>query len=519
MADENFVNKDLINDINKFLSDQGNVRRYGYNKIKQDYHQKIQQYLSAYRGDIDEVHTYHQDINGTDTLFKVQSLQMVKMGTKDKVALSFSEQVTINVPTNQDELDKMLEYNNFNNYIPSFVEKCYGYAGYGFLTEFNNELNNKLPIIDFITAEDSYVVGHNNAKITDILTVSRITSNEGRKTANVHSLLTLHSIHNGLYEINHFIYKSKDKTTLGTPVIQESGIIINDGIPEEWLEMDMHSEYTTDNAHFQIIQLNTANNHDPDVPYALPLIANAYDTSIRIDQRTDQLHKEFNLKQARVLINKSALNSGVVVGNEIIQTFDVNNPLFQVVDLKNGAPIVEINTGDIRIQQYYDGINMDLKLFSKQFGLGNDFYSLDQQTGLMTATQVISDKSELYKNKKKDEKILEQAFIGMVKALEQLSGIEFGEPVIGFDDSIIVDDQQLALEDKALVQDGMMGKVRWLMVHRNLSKPEALKWLGEVEFEIESGFSSFGSITPAPTETPVEKELDATDDETDTDDE
>ena len=55
----------MINDINRHLS------RRGYNRIKQDHSQKIQQWLSFYRGNVDGFHTFDRKLaKGYETVMK-----------------------------------------------------------------------------------------------------------------------------------------------------------------------------------------------------------------------------------------------------------------------------------------------------------------------------------------------------------------------------------------------------------------------------------------------------------------
>ena len=57
-----------------------------------------------------------------------------------------------------------------------------------------------------------------------------------------------------------------------------------------------------------------------------------------------------------------------------------------------------------------------LNLLSKKCGLGNDRYQFEAG-GVKTATEVISEKSDLYQNLRKHELLLGPAIVDMVKAL------------------------------------------------------------------------------------------------------
>jgi len=74
-----------------------------------------------------------------------------------------------------------------------------------------------------------------------------------------------------------------------------------------------------------------------------------------------------------------------------------------------------------------------------------------------TATEVISDKSELYQSIKKHEIVLESALVSMVKAIGRLKGAEIDDVNIDFDDSIIQDKETERQTDIRDVSIGALG--------------------------------------------------------------
>ena len=95
----------------------------------------------------------------------------------------------------------------------------------------------------------------------------------------------------------------------------------------------------------------------------------------------------------------------------------------------------------------------------------------------MTATQVISEKSDTFRNMKKHEGILEKALITLIKSIMYASN-EFtlnkfnklDEVEVNFDDSIIEDKTTEKDNDRKDTESGIMSKVQFRM-----------KWYGEDE--------------------------------------
>ena len=92
----------------------------------------------------------------------------------------------------------------------------------------------------------------------------------------------------------------------------------------------------------------------------------------------------------------------------------------------------------IRAQEHELGINKALDLLSFKCGLGTGRYKFENGTA-KTATEVISEKSDLFQSLKKHEIMLESAIKGLVNAISYLLGGKPTDVTIDFDDSIIED--------------------------------------------------------------------------------
>ena len=125
---------------------------------------------------------------------------------------------------------------------------------------------------------------------------------------------------------------------------------------------------------------------------------------------------------------------------------------------------------------------MTLNLLSKKCGLGNDRYQFEAG-GVKTATEVISEKSDLYQNLRKHELLLGPAIVDMVKALAFLDGAPKPDVQVSFDDSIINDDNTKLDNNIKRVQAELKSKLSAIMELDGCSEKDAQKELDRITEE------------------------------------
>ena len=133
---------------------------------------------------------------------------------------------------------------------------------------------------------------------------------------------------------------------------------------------------------------------------------------------------------------------------------------------------------ELRVQEHEQAINNDLNLLSFKCGFGTQYYRFERGA-LATATQVISENSDMYRTIQKHEIILHDALEDLIRIIIRLgktanvSGlVENTEITLTFDDSIIEDKQSERNEDRKDVSMGVMGLAEY-----------RAKWYGETEEE------------------------------------
>lgn len=146
--------------------------------------------------------------------------------------------------------------------------------------------------------------------------------------------------------------------------------------------------------------------------------------------------------------------------------------------LEKGKAIVEINM-EVRADAHEKGINDNLNMLSMKCGFGQNHYKFENGS-IQTATQVISENSDMFRSISKHEIILESVLKELIQIIARL-GTALGEQlnpeaeiVIDFDDSIIEDKQAERQSDRLDVSMGALTLIEY-----------RAKWYGETEEEAE----------------------------------
>lgn len=234
---------------------------------------------------------------------------------------------------------------------------------------------------------------------------------------------------------------------------------------------------------FSIIEPNIENNLSIDTDYPISIFANAIDTLKALDNKYDAFDNEFVLGKKRLFVSSefTAINySKDKDGNEITEIQDVFDPndtsIYKIPQSSDGKNLIYSPNDPLRAAEMTAGINAELKILSNKVGLGNDYYNFEKGS-VVTATQVISEKSDTFRNLKKHELLLESALRNIVKAIVYCNNnftsnekLSEDEPVIIFDDSIIEDRESEKTSDRQDLTNGVLSKVEYRQ-----------KWYGEDE--------------------------------------
>ena len=225
---------------------------------------------------------------------------------------------------------------------------------------------------------------------------------------------------------------------------------------------------------FQIVRPNICNNFETDCPLGISIYANAIDQLEGLDLVYDSYCNEFRLGKKRITVPVTMARMIMEEDGSATPVFDDNDTEFYAIPAVEGAPegIKEHNM-ELRYQAHEAAIQTALNLLSTKCGMGKDRYNF-QDGAAKTATEVISEKSDLYQSLKKHELVLEDALVGLVRAIADMIGLSPDlEVTITFDDSIIEDSGTQREMDRQDVRDGLMSKWEYRVKYYGETPEEA----------------------------------------------
>ena len=389
-----------MNDILTFLKSIGAI-------VDEKHRARVEEWRAWYSGHVAKFHDYHIYNGQKRVPNRRLSLSMAKKVSEDFANLLLNERVKVSGSKTKfnEALETTLEENSFFLRANQLIEKTFA-LGTGAFVEW---LDGDKVVIDYVEADMIFPISVVNGEITECAFASE------RKTGGKKGYYV--QVHRKDVIENHLV---DDK---GKPVPLPEGVL---------------ASYATKGRQFQILMPNIVNNIDMGSPMGISVFANAIDALRGVDTVYDSLINDFNIGRSRVLVPMKYATIQQVADGTKKPVFDTNDTVFYVFESSNENAKMKFHQPDIRADQHVIGLNRALSLLSDKCGLGNDRYRFEG-SGLQTATQVISEKSELYQNVQKHEILLRKALYGMVVTVGALLGQDPGEVSIVFDDSIIED--------------------------------------------------------------------------------
>lgn len=433
------------------------LKKKGYDTVSSEHYRVVQVWESWYKSKVRGFHAYRISNGANRVKCERLSAGMAKMISEDIAddLLNEKVQITISDTVTAEWVDAVLKENNWPVQSNSYQErKSYtgtvAYVPYldGMMV---SETGRIIPgdgsvRINYFDAQNIYPLSWINGIITECAFVSTHTV-KGKKYAHIQ----IHVIENGMYVIRNHVVECTNGS--GTELMQA-----------DWMELPpfrgMLAELRTGSAERQFVidRLNNVNNIDSDCPMGIAIFANAIDQLKGIDIAYDSYVNEFILGKKRIFVAPEMLTLNEA-GDPVFDPNDVTFYQLPEDGLKDKA-LVEVNM-EIRAEQHSKAINDFLNILSLKCGFGTEHYRFEKGT-IQTATQVISENSDMYKTIKKHEIILEPALKELVAIIIRLGNVlgrvldTSAEVIIDFDDSIIEDKTSEREQDRKDVAMGVM---------------------------------------------------------------
>ena len=447
-------------------------KKAGIDTIDASFYRKIAEWVSWYEGNVRNFSFYKvYGGRGTYKRCRRKSMGMAKKLSEDIADLLLNERVTITLDdeATHNFVHQILDDNRFLVMGNDYQERkaftgTVAYIPYldnSEITEEGTVISGKISI-NYVDAPNIFPVSWNNGKVTECIFVFPHTI--ARKK---YVQLQSHLLENGEYVIKNTVLRCDSGSQEGTELPEK-----------EWKQLKPFKELAKEartgssEAQFVIDRLNITNNADKNNPMGVAIFANAIDTLKKLDIEYDSYCNEFELGRKRIFVRPEMLTNA-----DGTPAFDPDDSVFYALpeDDANGEGLLKEIDMSLRAEQHSKAINDDLNYLSLKCGFGTDRYQFGV-TGAKTATEIISENSDMYRMIKKHEILLEDALRQLIQIIIRL-GMILGntlnpecEITIDFDDSIIEDKETERSRDRQDVSMGVMSLAEY-----------RAKWYGESE--------------------------------------
>lgn len=432
-----------------------------YNTATDETYSHILEWLEWYQNDVEKFHKY-KVFNGVVTKEEERyKLGMAKKVCEDWANLLLNEKVAIKAGNYEKRLKEVLDNNNFLVRANQLIEMAFA-LGTGAIVEY---LGGEEVMIDYIRADMIYPLSWDNGDITECAFGSvRVIGGKEVLYLQIHRLGKADNEEDSEhYYIENKYIDRKESKELDPP----EGVIplVSTGY---------------DKPLFQIITPNICNNIDLDSPLGVSVFANAIDQLKGCDLVYDSYMNEFVLGRKRILVPISFAKMQMEKDGVAAPAFDASDTVYYQMpgDRDSNLKLTEVDMS-IRANEHELAVQRSLDVLALKTGLGTGRYQFDS-SGVKTATEVISDKSDLYQNRQKNAIIVNAALIDMVEAIAFLDAEKEVEVSIDFDDSIIEDTNTTIDKNIKLVQGGLRSKLTAIMEINKCDEMEAEKELERI---------------------------------------
>ena len=453
------------------------LNKAGYDTLNSGFYTLIDTWQSWYIGSVRKFHRYKMWNGKEHVTCKRLSLGMAKKISEDIADLLLNERVQITIQDNNtsDFVMGVLNANNFFVVGNDYQErKAYtGTVAYvPYLNNIRIDKNGDILTgsgdvkINYVSAENIYPLSWCNGYISECAFV--FPKAIGTKKYNH---IQIHRIQDDEYVIENHIVENTAGAGKEIPVSEWNSLKGFKGMAECVRTGSKERQFVID-------RLNIVNNWNSDNPMGVAIFANSLDVLQGIDSIYDSYINEFTLGKKRIFVAPEMLGTDLY-GNPV---FDPDDVIFYQLPegfLKDGGKPIESVDMEIRAEQHEKGINDSLNMLSMKCGFGQNHYRFENGS-IQTATQVISENSDMFRSINKHELILEPVLKELIRIIARLGkviGVSVNpetEIVVDFDDSIIEDKQAERQSDRQDVSMGVMSLAEY-----------RAKWYGETEEEAE----------------------------------
>lgn len=450
------------------MNSDNKIREYligqKYTVPADDTYSHIDEWLEWYQNDVEKFHHYKLYNGSVVTEQERYKLGMAKKVCEDWANLLLNEKVAIKAGSYDKQLAVILNKNNFYVKGNQLIELAFA-LGTGAFVEYRDAAG--AVVIDYIRADMIYPLAWDNGDITECAFGTYQTLN-GKE----YIYLQIHRLGKGdgedpdMYYIENKYIDAKSGKETDPP--EDIEVFVNTGSVEPL---------------FQIIAPNICNNIELDSPLGISIYANAIDQMKGCDLTFDSYMNEFVLGRKRIMVPLSQAKMQMQKDGSTAPTFDPHDTVYYIIpeDRNGNNQLTEVDM-KIRATEHELGIQRCLDLLSFKAGMGTGRYKFENGS-VKTATEVISDKSDLYQSRQRHCISISAAILNMVRIISFLDTGAAVDATVDFDDSIIEDSNATIDKNIKLVQAGLRSKLSAIMEINKCSEAEAEKELKRIAEE------------------------------------
>ena len=405
--------------------------------------ERLEVWKSWYAGEVRHFHSYRVYNGQKRVLCRRAGLGMAKRVCEDWANLLMNERVRIRASGRREQefLDRCLTENRFPMMANHLQERK---AALGTAAYVPRVTDGRLRL-DYIDAEGILPLSWENGRVTDCAFAA------GRRVRDLDLVyLQVHHRAEGGYRIENLVFRREEGALEQLPL---SAVPDFAGIPETVGTGREERSFVLD-------RMNTADNLDGPGPMGLAVYANAIDQLRGTDVAYDSYVNEFILGKKRIMVKPEATRDF-----DGAPLFDADDLAFYILpeDSGNDSIIREIDMS-LRTAEHHEGIQDMLNLLGLKCGLGEQYYRFERGS-VLTATQVISENSSLYRSVRRHELVLESALRELAGLLLRMGNDYFdlglredAEIGVDFDDSIIEDRSRDFERDCRMLELGVLSR-------------------------------------------------------------
>jgi A118 family predicted phage portal protein len=412
--------------------------------------------------------------------------------------------VVLNPDPLNEFIQSVLDDNAFHEKMQEFIEQGLALGG-GAMKVWRDARRdregNEVPdsgriMLGYCMADQFVPTAWDNARVTEGVFISRVA-----KKGYYYTRLEWHAWDGMTYTIRNELYRSEMQK--GAQAGKNQDILgIRVPLAEMYPWLDEETVVPVGESLFCYWRTPIANNIDDNSPLGVSIYANALETLHAIDICYDSFVQEFRLGKKKIIVPTRFLRTVVdpTTGAQR-RYFDPNDETFVGMADDDGTAGVKDITVELRVEEHVAALNALLSILCLQIGFSATTFSFDAQSGLKTATEVVSENSKTYKTIKTVQNQLVPAFEHLVRNIIDVAilyGMQWNgqsveslaaggyEVKITFDDGVTQDRQTNLNEGVMLAGAGILSKFTILTDRKygiGMTEKEAMAELERVKAE------------------------------------